>query len=121
MRKFEALNLMKLYSLGSANGWNQELTKLYKAHDINGLARLRYQLAAGMDDLAKKKLNTEDMCVWFLRLNRSIENTAKKIIREKHPLPEDNPLAHESYSLDSAAQKKKRDHDLTLFLKNSAY
>lgn len=121
MRKFDAIDLVKLHALGSANGWNQILTDHYDKRDINGLAVLRYRIAAGMDDLAKKKMNTDEMNVWFIRLNRSIENTAKKIIRELYPTPEDNPLLVSEHSAKTYDQKKKRDHELALFLKRSAY
>ncbi|MBK8260102.1 MAG: hypothetical protein IPK80_02055 [Nannocystis sp.] len=70
-----------------------------------------------MDDLAKKKLNTEEMNIWFIRLNRSIENTAKKILREKYPLPEDNPLDFENRTAVTGDMKKKRDDELAKFLK----
>ncbi|MBK8260157.1 MAG: hypothetical protein IPK80_02330 [Nannocystis sp.] len=121
MRKFEAIDLAKLYALGSANGWNEVLNERYAKRDIDGLAKLRYQIAAGMDDLAKKKLNTEEMNIWFIRLNRSIENTAKKILREKYPLPEDNPLDFENRTAVTGDMKKKRDDELAKFFKRSAY
>jgi len=120
-RKFEAIDLTKLYSLGSANGWNEILTDCYNRRDIGKLAKIRYQIQAGMDDLVKLKLNTDEMCVFFVRLNRSIENTAKKIIKIRHPLPEDNPLGHDNFSIASITAKRKRDDDLALFLKQSAY
>lgn len=121
MRKFEAIDLAKLYALGSANGWNEILSERLAKRDIDGLAKLRYQIAAGMDDLAKKKLNTEEMNIWFIRLNRSIENTAKKILREKYPLPEDNPLDFENRTAKTYDLKKKRDDELARFFKKSAY
>lgn len=112
---------MKLKALGSANGWNQVLTTHLEQGNIDGLARLRYQIAAGMDDLAKRKMNTDEMNVWFIRLNKSIEDTAKKIIRKKHPMPEDNPLASSHYTHATGEAKKKRDHELAMFFKRSAY
>lgn len=120
-RKYEAINLMKLYSLGSANGWNEILTDCYRKQDINRLAKIRYQIAAGMDDLVKQKLNTEEMILWFIRLNRSLEITAKKIVRQKYPLPNDNPLATADFSSASLEAKRKRDHELAVFFKNSSY
>lgn len=121
MRKFEAIDLAKLYALGSANGWNEILNDRAARQDIAGLAKLRYQIAAGMDDLAKKNLNTEEMILWFIRLNRSIENTARKVLREKYPLPEDNPLDLANRTAATGDMKKKRDDELARFLKRSAY
>lgn len=79
-RKFEAINLMALYAKGSANGWNEILNECYLKRDINRLAKIRYQICAGMDDVAKAKLNTDDINTWFVRLTMSLENTAKKNI-----------------------------------------
>lgn len=121
MRKHEAIDLAKLYALGSTNGWNEILNDRLAKQDIDGLAKLRYQIAAGMDDLAKKKLNTDEMNVWFVRLNRSIELTAKKIIRAKYPLPEDNPLDFANRTSKTYDSKKKRDEELSKFFKRSAY
>lgn len=121
MRKLEALDLMKLHALGNSTAWNAVLKDCHKKQDINRLAKLRYQLQAGMDDLVKKKLNTEDMIKWFCRLNRSLELTAKKIIRERYPLPVDNPLTAKNYYNEYVEQKRNRTNELMSFLKKSAY
>jgi hypothetical protein len=122
MRKHNAIDLMKLKAHGSHVGWNEALTKYYNDLDINGLAKLRYSIQAGMDDLVKAKLNTEEMNLWFLRLNRSIELTAKRIIKIKIPLPQDQPLIAKDLEFVSVAtQKKKRDDELMAFLLRSAY
>lgn len=120
MRKFEAIDLMKLYSSGSHKGWNKTLTDLHARLDINGLAKLRYQIQAGMDDLAKKKLNHEEIIIWYLRLIKSIEHTAKKIIRTKNPLPGDDPLKAKNFP-NHLAIKRKRDQELDNFLNKSNY
>jgi hypothetical protein len=74
-----------------------------------------------MDDVAKAKLNDEKIILWFIRLNRSLENTAKKIIRIKHPMPHDNPLLAKDFSKDKLETKRKRDAELQLFFRNSSY
>jgi hypothetical protein len=73
-----------------------------------------------MSDLVKKKLNSEKMVEFFLRLERSIEKTIQKIVREKTPNPCDNPLIA-SASIQFKDEKKQRDHELELFLKQSGY
>jgi len=120
MRKYEAVDLMKLYSLGSNNGWNDMLTDCQNKRDINRLARLKYQIQAGMDDLAKNRLNSSEMSMWFLRLIRSIDLTAKKIIKLRNPFPQDNPLIAKDYVYLSAL-KTKRDQELMAFLAKSSY
>jgi hypothetical protein len=119
-RKFDGIDLMKLHALGSLGGWNKLLTEFDNNADLAGLAKTRYRIQVGMDDLVKAKLNTEQMNLFFIRLNRSLEETAKKIIRRKYPLPDDNPLSLDA-TADSSNAKKKRDEELQKFLKQSAY
>ena len=120
MRKHDSIDLMKLYSQGDNKSWNRMLTRCYESKDINALGMMRYQLQAGMDDLAKKKLNDDKMNLWYIRLLRSIEQTAKKIIRIKHPLPGDNPLIAKKH-FDYLEQKRKRDAELKAFMEKSSY
>jgi len=122
MRKVESVDLMKLYSQGSSNGWNDFLNACYKSQNINALGKMRYAVQAGMDDLAKKKLNTDDINIWFCRLIKSIEITAKRIIKTKFPLPGDNPLiAKNSEYIDQRKIKQKRDQELAKFMHESSY
>ena len=120
-RKFEAINLMKLYAQGSTNGWNDFLRECSVSQDINRLAKVKYQIQAGMDDLAKAKLNTPDIDVWFLRLVRSIEIEAKRIIKMRHPMPGDNPLIAKKFEKSHLDVKRSRDRELAKFLKDSSY
>lgn len=127
MRKHEAIDLMKLYVAGNDKAWNKMLTDCHNRLDINYLAKVKYQLCAGMDDLAKKNLNDEKMNLWFLRLLRSLELTAKRIIKIKHPMPGDKITNTELVKFDSAtkdkmlAAKRKRDQELNEFMRKSAY
>lgn len=122
MRKVEAIDLMKLYSKGSTNGWNEYLSKCYSNRDINSLARMRYSVQAGMADLAKKKLNTDDINIWFCRIIKSLEITAKRIIKAKYPLNLDNPLlAKNAKFSDELKIKRKRDQELAKFINESSY
>lgn len=121
MSRHDYIDLLKLYSSGSHNGWNEVLNQCYQTNNINKLARLRYGIQAGMDKLAKEKLNTEQINLFFIRLNKSLENTAKQIIRKKYPLPGDNPLIAKEYDKKSLEVKRKRDRELAAFFKKSAY
>lgn len=120
-RKYSPIDLMKLYSLGSNNGWNDYLTKCFDEKNINALAKLKYQISVGMTDLARDKINTPTIDVWFTRLVRSLEITAKRIIKVKHPLPGDNPLLSMKIRESVHDVKKKRDHALAKFLKDSSF
>lgn len=119
-RRYPAIDLLKLYSKNNSKVWNAWLTACHKSHRLQELARIRYGIQAGMDDLTKKKMNTNEMVTFFLRLNRSIEETAKKIIREKYPSANDNPNSKRK-SFKELENKKKRDFELENFLKESAY
>lgn len=119
-KKLDAIDLMKLKSFGSANGWNEFLRECITELNLRKLANVRKRIQMGMDDLAKAKLNTDEMCAWFTRLNKSLEDTAKKIVQIKHPMPHDNPLQTE-FGLDALEAKRKRDNDLAKFLKDSSY
>lgn len=122
MRKEQAVDLMKLYSQGSANGWNDFLNECYRNNNINRLAKMLYSIQAGMDDLAKKKLNTDEINAWFCRIIKSIEKTAKQIIKKKYPLPGDNPLIAKSKEfIDIHEIKKRRDKELADFMRASSY
>ena len=112
------IDLIKLSSLSSTEKWNDFLTLCLSRRDINTLARTRRELQVGMNDLVNKKLNTEELCVLFARLDRSIEITAKKIIKILNPMPSDNPLSKYKTDIDA---KRARDRSLAEFLKRSSY
>lgn len=120
MRKHDAIDLMKLYSLGNFNKWNEMLTACFNDRNINQLARTRYQIQAGMTDLANQGMVTEELSVWYARLIRSLEQTAKKIIKVKHPMPGDNPLKAPKQK-DIKAIKTKRDQELAAFLSKNSF
>jgi hypothetical protein len=120
LRQHDAIDLMKLNATWDTNAWNSFLSACHKCHDIKTLAKTRYALQAGMVDLSKKKMNTDKMIIWFIRLQKSVEDTMKLIIREKNPNPCDNPLkAHKN--IEFKDKKSERDHELELFLKKSGY
>ena len=110
-RKYEAIDILKLYSgtlkgfeddfkipiddpkicvfdvsglrrlLNSHEKWNLWLARCYETCNINELAKVRYSLQAGMDDLVKKKMVTDKIAIFFARTLRSIEKTAERIIK----------------------------------------
>ena len=119
-RKYEAIDLISLYSKCSSQEWNAFLTQCLRSHNIQSLVSTRYALQAGMADLAKKKLNSEKMIEFFIRLERSIEKTLQRILREKEPNPCDNPLLSFD-SIEFKDEKNQRDNELELFLKRTGY
>lgn len=120
--KHNGIDILELYSKGDPYKWNQFLDKCVEDKNINKLADTLRELQVGMAELAKKKLNTEDINIQFARWTRSIDVTARKIIRQLHPLPQDNPLiAKKKEFVDQAAIKRKRDQELENFMRRSSY
>ena len=120
VRQYPAIDLMKLYATHTASTWNTFLTERRQKKDISGLVKVRYGLQAGMADLVRKKLNSEKMELYFIRLQRSVENTIRDIFRERNPNPCDNPLIAKS-NLEFQAEKRARDHLLELEIKKTGY
>jgi hypothetical protein len=126
-RKFEGIDLLKLYTIGDSTKWNEMLTDCYDRSDINKLARIKYQIQVGMDDLAKKKLNTDDINTQFARWIKSIEITSKRIIKKNRPLYLDTAdkgaieNCNESLKKIYLEEKQKRDTDLNDFLRKSSF
>jgi hypothetical protein len=126
-RKQEGIDIMKLMTFGSHKGWNEFLDKCYKNNNINELARVKYQISVGMTDLAKTNLNTEEINVQFVRWVRSLEITARKIIKKMYPMPTDSisrdELALISNDDKTKIQKAKRARDAALaeFLRKSSF
>lgn len=127
MKKHDGIDLMKLYTLGSSNGWNEFLHKCYKNKNIDDLVKVKYQISVGMRNLSKQKLNTKEINDWFSRCVRSLEITAKKIIKLKYPNPLDNITNVEFSKLSSFEKekmtkiKKQRDDALKEFFRKSSY
>lgn len=122
-RKYEAIDLLPLAIKGSANGWNEHLEKCLLSGNINALAKTRYQIQAGMDDLTKVGHNTEEMIKLFCRWDKSLVDTAKKIIRKRHPLPHDVIIHGDNKERPKTAleAKRRRDQELETFLRESSY
>lgn len=126
-RKFEGINILQLYTSGDTQKWNMMLTDCLDRCDINKLARIRYQISVGMTDLAKNKLNSDDLNTQFARWMRSLEITAKKIIKIKNPMPGDvmNNIdlenTNEDIKLKYLNAKRKRDEELKDFFRQSSF
>lgn len=127
MSKFDSIDVMKLYTFGSSNGWNEFLSHCYETNNINKLAKVKRELSIGMDNLAKQQLNSDDINTQFVRWVRSLEITAKKIIKKMHPMPTDTTSKLQLDKIDSVdrekIQKAKRERDRALqdFLRKSSF
>ena len=119
-RKWDGIDLMKLYSQGHFTKWNAFLKKCRESQDVEALKKTLYGIQVGMDDVVKKNLANESLVNFFLRLQRSIEKTAKEIFRAKYPNPCDHPKLAKEYASFIEA-KRKRDEEFEGFLRKSSF
>ena len=118
--KPHAIDLLRLYSSYTAQDWSNYLTRCLNKQDLHELQKTLYGLQAGMDDLVKKKLNSPKICAWFIRMQRSVENTMRDIIRKKIPMALDNPANKDKF-MDTIGEKRKRDQEIEKHLRKSSY
>jgi len=91
-RKYPSIDIIKLFSRGTTQGWNATLNKALKSEDHEGLRKLYYGMQCGMDDAVKQNLTHDKLRIWYVRALKSVEITAKKIFKKKFPSPCDDPL-----------------------------
>lgn len=119
-RKPVAIDILKLYCEGNTKEWNSYLTNAFKKRDLDGLASTRKRLQAGMARLAEDGINSDKICLFFIRLQNSIEKTMKQVVRAKMPNPCDNPLKAKDW-LHVKGDKKTRDENFERYLKKTGY
>lgn len=119
-RKWPAIDILRLQARAGSAGWNALLTKCQDSHDVETLKKTLYGIQAGMVDLEKTGMVTEPTRLLFLRLQRSLELTAKRVFREKYPSPLDNPLIAGEH-LDLLDAKRKRDQAFEAFLREASF
>lgn len=120
MSKLDYIDLVKLWSLGSANGWNEFLTDCERGCMINRLADAQVRIQRGMDKLVREKLNTPEMIEFFCRLSRSIDNTIKSIDKKMNKNIYDNPL-NKVKDEKQLAKKRARDQEREAWRKKNSY
>lgn len=118
--KSEGIDILSLYTQSNYIEWNRFLTEARAKHDVAGLVDVLRRLEMGMSNLESQKLNTDKICQFFLRLQRSIEITIREIHRTINPNPLFN-AADKSLHAQHMADKKRKQHDLELFLKKVRY
>ena len=121
MKKAQAIDVLKLIVDWQPKEWNDFLTRRDRANDIHGLTETLVGIQKGMDKLAKQGLNTDMIAETFLRMQRSIENTLKKIYRRQNPNLLYDPLYKNEFGAELIADKKRLDLNFELFLKKNRY
>lgn len=127
-RKYPTLDLMRLIAEWDSGKWNQMLTKAMVQEDVEKLKSTLYGIQAGMDSLVKQGLNTDKISAIFVRMQRSIEITFKKILVQKYPCMLDMPELYgvsrnvSKYDLEiDLINKRKRDDELVKFIRDSSF
>jgi hypothetical protein len=97
--------------------WNMWLKKCLKNDDLQELMKTRYGLQVGMDDVYKAGLSTPALAEMFIRWTKSIEKTARQIIKKRtkitHAIATDFLKAHE--------EKRRIDSEFEKFLRESSF
>lgn len=97
--------------------WNNWLKRCLKNDDLADLMKVRYGLQVGMDDAYKAGLSTPALAEMFIRWMRSIEKTARQIIKRRtkitHAIATDYFKAH--------AEKRRIDIEFEKFLRDSSF
>jgi len=106
-RQWHNVDLLKLYNFCSTEHWNNFLTICVARQDVLTLQKTYYGCQAGMDKLAKDKLNSEKIVNWYLRLIKSIEQTVKTIYRIKYPTKLDDPITAQSLKVSNPIEYQK--------------
>ncbi len=119
--KWPEIDLLKLMQVEDGEKiWNFWLAKCLKQQDVRDLERVFYGIQRGMNSLVDKKMNSQGVVTLFLRMQKSIEDTAKAIYRKKYPNPCDDPLGAKN-NMDWYERKKKRDHEFELWLRRARF
>lgn len=123
-RRWPAIDLMKLFTGGHSLKWNDYLTRCDRTGNLDDLMKTLYGIQAGMDDLVKAKMTSEKINQLFLRLQASIENTARRIIKRRIP----SPLDHGSgvtltakEKLELIGIKRRRDAEFEKFVRKASF
>ena len=126
-RKFEAIDIVKLFSTLTKVHWQTNLTEAYKKNNVEKLTKWRYGLQAGLADANSNGLGNEKLNMWVIKRIMNIEKCMRYILKKKYPMPGDvvlpkfNKGRRKDYVMDSKQAKRARDNDFEKFLKESAF
>lgn len=121
--KYPAIDILKIMAKSEREEWNAWLRKRYELKDLEGLIAWRYGMNLGMAVCRKRGVVTDnpgdawsqEIVNLWIRMTRSIEITAKRVIKERFPMPgaKENPDRFREV-------KKKRDLEIHRFMRESS-
>jgi len=124
-RRYEALDVVSLFSRMKKKEWEVFLYRAYNNRNINKLIAYRYGFQAGLSDAAKKGITTPEIDLWVMKRVRDIEKVAQKVVRLRTPNPADDPLYAKKdplgYVHKAKIAKKQRDRELERFFQESSF
>lgn len=101
-------------ALKSHEKWNIWLSECFRLGDLNQLIDVRYRLQVGMNECVKKKLATQKISEMYVRWIGSIDRTARRIIKNKYPIPKDGGAK-------ALTMKRARDQELENYLRKTSF
>lgn len=114
------IDVVRFYAECNAGQWNAFLTACVAKQDVQKLTDVLHRLQQGMDNAVKQKLNTDALVDWFIRMQRSIENTIKEIHRMKNPNPLYQP-GNDALKAQFIKDKRKHENELERFLMKARF
>lgn len=121
-KTWPGIDIVNLYATSDEKVWNHLLTKALNNNDVKWLVKTRYGIQVGLAEAKKKNAMSDELVHFYIRLNRSLEMTMKKILRQKYPNPHDDPLnASGQQSVKYIKAKRQRDLEFENFLLKSSY
>jgi hypothetical protein len=118
--KWPAIDLVKLIANHTYKDWNKYLGKCEFEENVTSLVSTYYGLQKGMQVAVVNKMNTPFVVQTFIRLQKSLEKTLKKIYIKKYKSPCDNPLQAAKFK-EHLQKKRDRDHEFEKWLKGMRY
>ena len=123
-RKWPTIDIYKLFLESDTGKWNAFLTACYQKGDLLTLQKTLYGIQAGMTDM-DSNVKSQKITDFFIRIQRSIEITAKKIIRARTPSPLDNINQSKLASLENTKHhlqvKRLRDQQFEQFIRDISF
>lgn len=115
------IDLLRLITEGNSTKWNNYLALCKKHHNYEDLAKTYRGLQEGMNKMVKDKLISERISIIYLRLQKSLEDTAREIFRKKYKSPVYGNKDSKLMSVALRDQKKQYDLEFEKWLKKARF